>query len=209
MRKLLILLTLSTSIAACTASSQSTPVAQDVIATPVPPAPPRPSPQIGSFGFDLTGMDRTVDPGDNFYQFANGNWDRVTEIPADRSNYGMFIELEDLSKTRTRAILEEAAQQPGSRIGDFYSSYMDEARVEAAGLTPVRPLLAEVQAIRTRADFAAELGRLARRGTTGPFAGFVTTDDRIPTQMAVRLTQSGLGLPDRDYYLRNDAALVS
>jgi putative endopeptidase len=210
MRKLLILLTVSTSVAACTASTVSAPVAQEAIVTPVPPpAPPRPSPQIGSFGFDLAGMDRSVDPGDNFYQFANGNWDRITQIPADRSNYGMFIELEDLSKNRTRAILEEAAQQPGSRIGDFYSSFMDEARVEAAGLTPVRPMLAGIQAIRTRADFAAELGRLLRGGTTGPFVGFVVTDDRIPTEMTVRLAQSGLGLPDRDYYLRNDAALTS
>ncbi|HYE28820.1 MAG TPA: M13 family metallopeptidase [Allosphingosinicella sp.] len=207
MRKLLILLTLSTAIAGCaTGAEDAAPAAE---ASAPAQAPARPSPQIGAFGFDLAGMDRSVSPGDNFYQYANGNWDRLTEIPADRSNYGMFTVLDDLSKNRTRAIIEEAAQRPGSRIGDFYASFMDEARIEAAGIAPVRPLLAEVEAIRTRADFAAAMGRFLRRGVTGPFAGFVTTDDRIPTEMTVRLTQSGLGLPDRDYYIRDEAAIVS
>ena len=209
MRKLLILLTLSTAIAACATGAEDTPPAAEAAAVQPAPAPARPAPQIGAFGFDLAGMDRSVDPGDNFYQFANGNWDRTTEIPADRSNYGMFTVLDDLSKSRTRAIIEEAAQRPGSRIGDFYASFMDEARIEAAGIEPVRPLLAEVQAIRTRADFASAMGRFLRRGVTGAVAGFVTTDDRIPTEMTVRLTKSGLGLPDRDYYLRDDAAIVA
>ncbi|MEA3041933.1 MAG: putative endopeptidase [Sphingomonadales bacterium] len=209
MRKLLILLSLSTAIASCTTGAEdAAPVAETVAPQPAP-APAGPSPQIGAFGFDLAGMDRSVDPGDNFYQFANGNWDRTTEIPADRSNFGMFGVLDDLSKTRTRAIIEEAAQRPGSRIGDFYASFMDEARIETAGIAPVRPLLAEVQAIRSRADFAGAMGRFLRRGVTGPVAGFVTTDDRIPTEMIVRLTQSGLGLPDRDYYLRDEAAIAS
>ena len=208
MRKLLIILAVSTAIAACAAGGVETAPPVETAAVPrVAPAPP--APQIGSFGFDLAGVDRSVDPGDNFYRFANGNWDRVTEIPADRSNYGMFTLLDDLSKARTRAIVEEAARQPGSRIGDLYASFMDEARIEAAGIEPIRPMLARVQAIRSRADFAAELGRLLREGTTGPFAGFVTTDDRVPTEMIVRLAQSGLGLPDRDYYLRDEPALTS
>ena len=216
MRKLLIILALSsTALAACTTSgNDDADMTVTNAATPeqvaaAEAAPERPRPQLGSFGFDLAGMDRAVDPGDNFYQFANGAWDRATEIPADRSNYGMFTLLDDLSKTRTRAIVEEAAQQPGSRIGDFYASFMDEARIEQAGIAPIQPLLQRVQAIRTRADWASELGRLMRQGTTGPFAGYVATDDRVPTEMIVRLTQSGLGLPDRDYYLRDDAALTS
>jgi putative endopeptidase len=202
MRKTLILLAVTTALAGCAATGRTS---ADASAAPTAAH----APQIGSFGFDVTGADRSVDPGDNFYRFANANWERVTEIPADRSNYGMFTVLDDLSKTRTRAIVEEAARQPGSRIGDFYSSFMDEARIEAAGINPIRPTLARIRAIGSRADFAAELGRLMRQGTSGPFAGFVTTDDRIPTEMTVRLVQSGLGLPDRDYYLRDDAALVS
>jgi putative endopeptidase len=215
MRKLLIILSLSTTaLAACTTSGEdAAPASGAAMATTLmsdpAPMPARPRPQLGSFGFDIAGMDRSVDPGDNFYDFANGAWERATEIPADRSNYGMFTLLDDLSKTRTRAIVEEAARQPGSRIGDFYSSFMDEARIEQAGIAPIRPLLQRVQAIRTRADWASELGRLMRQGTTGPFAGYVATDDRIPTEMIVRLGQSGLGLPDRDYYLRNEAALTS
>jgi putative endopeptidase len=215
MRKLLIILSLSTTaLAGCAsaggdAAPSAAASADTIVASDPAPLPERPRPQLGSFGFDLAGMDRSAEPGDNFYRFANGAWDRATEIPADRSNYGMFTMLDDLSKTRTRAIVEEAARQPGSRIGDFYTSFMDEARIEAAGIQPIQPLLDRVQAVRTRADWAAELGRLLRQGTTGPFAGYVATDDRVPTEMIVRLTQSGLGLPDRDYYLRSEAALTS
>jgi putative endopeptidase len=165
-------------------------------------------PQYGAFGFDAAGMDRAVAPGDSFYRYANGNWDRTTEIPADRSNYGMFITLDDLSRTRTHDILEEAARTPGSRIGDFYASYMDEAAVNAAGIAPIRPLLDEVRSIRDRSQWAAELGKMLRRSIRTPFNASVNSDERIPTQVIVHLRQSGLGLPDRDYYLSDDAALV-
>src|ERR1044072_5123029 len=83
------------------------------------------------------------------------------QTPADRSNYGMFIVLDDLSRTRTRAILEEAARRPGSRIGDFYASFMDEAAVNAAGIAPLRPMLAEIRGISDRSQWARELGRLS------------------------------------------------
>jgi putative endopeptidase len=208
MRKLLILLAATTSLAACTTTPTDQPeTVAAAAAGPVAPAD-APRPQIGAFGFDLAGMDRSVDAGDNFYVFANGNWDRTTEIPADRSNYGMFTLLDDLSKSRTREILDEAARSPGSRIGDFYASFMDEAAIEAAGITPLRPIIDEIKAIRDRSGWAAELGQMFRRGVTGPFNGYVASDDRIPTEMIMRLTQSGLGLPDRDYYLRDEAALT-
>jgi len=203
MRKLLVALAATTALAACATQGTET-----VEAAAAPVAAPAPRPQIGAFGFDLAGMDRSVAPGDNFYAFANGNWDRATEIPADRSNYGMFTVLADLSAERTHTILEEAMRRPGSRIGDFYASFMDEARVNAAGAAPLRPMLAQIQAISSRADWAAQSGRLFRQGVTAPFNGYVNSDDRIPTEMIARLTQSGLGLPDRDYYLRDDAALV-
>jgi putative endopeptidase len=165
-------------------------------------------PQIGAFGFDLAGMDRNVAPGASFYNYANGNWDRTTEIPADRANYGMFTVLADLSQQRTREILEEAARRPGTRIGDFYASFMDEAAVNRAGITPLRPMMARIAAISNRADWAAESGRLFRQGVTSPFNGYVNSDERNPNEMIARLTQSGLGLPDRDYYLSDDAGLV-
>ena len=202
MRNILCLLAASTAIAACTTTEVAeTPEASEAVVTEAAAQP-----QIGAFGFDLVGMDRSVDPGDNFYRFANGEWERVTEIPADRSNYGMFTLLDDLSKQRSRAILEEAA--PDSRIGAFYVSFMDEAAVNAAGLAPIRPLIEEIEGIGSREAWATELGQLFRQGITGPFGGYVATDDRIPTEMIMRLTQSGLGLPDRDYYLRDDPSLV-
>jgi putative endopeptidase len=166
------------------------------------------APQFGTFGFDVAGMDRSVSPGQSFFNFANGTWARNTEIPADRANYGMFTALDDLSKGRTRAILEEAAARPGSRIGDFYASFMDEAAINAAGIAPMRPMLARIQAITDRAGFAAEAGRLFRQGVTAPFTGYIASDDRIPTETIQRLIQSGLGLPDRDYYLSDDATLA-
>jgi putative endopeptidase len=165
-------------------------------------------PQYGSFGFDLAGMDRNVAPGDSFYRYANANWDRTTEIPADRSNYGMFTVLDDLSRTRTHDILEEAARTPGSRIGDFYASFMNEAAANAAGIAPLRPLLAQIEGIQDKGQWAAELGRSQRRSINGPFNAFVNSDERIPTEVIMHLTQSGLGLPDRDYYLSDDAGLV-
>jgi len=207
MRKLLILLAASALAACATAASDQPETVTAAAAGPVAP-PEAPGPQIGSFGFDLAGMDRSIDPGDNFYRFANGTWDAATEIPADRSNYGMFTMLDDLSRSRTREILDEAARTPGSRIGDFYTSFMDEAAIETAGITPLRPMIAEIEALGDRGAWASQLGRMFRRGVTGPFGGHVASDDRIPTEMIVRLTQSGLGLPDRDYYLRDDAALT-
>jgi putative endopeptidase len=200
MRMLLILLAATTALAACAAPDGA----------PVPSAAPAPSvrPQIGDFGFDLAGMDRSIAPGESFYRYANANWERTTEIPADRSNYGMFTVLDDLSSQRTRIILDEAMAAPGSRIGDFYASFMDEAAVDAAGIAPLRPTMARIRAIADRSQWAAESGRMFREGTTAPFNGFVGSDDRIPTEMIVRLTQSGLGLPDRDYYLRDEAALA-
>jgi putative endopeptidase len=208
MRNLLILLAASTILAGCTAGSALPAEAAGPFEAR-PEATPAPRPEIGSFGFDLEGMDRSVDPGDDFFRFANGNWLRTTEIPPDRSNYGMFTMLEELSNRRTRAILEEAAARPGSRIGDFYASFMDEAALEAAGIEPLRPALAEIGAISSRADFAAALGRLLRQGITGPFAAAIGSDDRVPTEMRVRLVQSGLGLPDRDYYLRDGASFAT
>jgi len=166
-------------------------------------------PQYGTFGFDVAGMDRSVAPGDNFYAFANGNWDRTTEIPADESNYGAFNVLADLSRDRTRGILEEAAQTPGNRIGDFYASFMDEGAVNSAGIAPIRPMLGEIKSVADRSAWAAELGKLARRRVTGPFAGFIDSDEHDPDTIIVHLRQSGLGLPDRDYYLSDSPDIAS
>ena len=163
-------------------------------------------PELGTFGFDTAGMDQGVRPGQDFYDYANGTWAATTEIPADRSNYGMFARLEDLSQARTREILDEAKGDPASKIGRAYSSFLDENAVERAGLAPLKPWLDKISAIASMEDYARVAGELERFGVT-PFLGnYVTQDQKVPTQYALYLTQSGLGLPDRDYYLDDENA---
>jgi putative endopeptidase len=217
MRNLLILLAASTSLAACATSgggATSAEVAEQTatVATaavgPVASAPAE-RPQLGSFGFDLAGIDRSVEPGDNFYNFANGTWARTTPIPADRSNYGMFTMLEDLSQKRTREIVEEAARQRGSKVGDLYASFMDRQAVNAAGFQPVVPILTRIGTTRSKADLAALMGDLSRMGVNAPFGNYVDSDDKDPDSAIFQLTQGGLGLPNRDYYLSTDPALMA
>src|SRR6476646_149775 len=111
-------------------------------------------PQYGTFGFDLAGMDRNVRPGDDFFDFANGTWIANNQIPADKSRYGMFNVLDDLSRERTRTIIEEQAKDPNSRIGNAYASFMDEAAVESKGLTPLNPWLDQIRGVKSKADLA-------------------------------------------------------
>src|SRR5689334_8129399 len=92
-------------------------------------------PQYGTFGFDAAGMDRSVAPGDDFFEYANGTWLKNNQIPADKSRYGMFNVLDDLSKDRTRTIIDEQSKDPNSKIGNAFASYMDTAAVEVKGLT--------------------------------------------------------------------------
>ncbi len=215
MRSFLVLLATSTALAACATgdkgvSRQEVAEQTATVATaaegPVAPATSD-KPQIGEFGFDLAGMDRSVAPGDSFYHYANGTWAKNTPIPPDRSNYGMFAVLEELSTQRTREILEEQAKTPGSKIGDFYTSFMDRAAVDAAGATPLRPVLTSIDGARTRGELAGLMGRLSRIGVNVPFGNFVDSDDKNPDRPIFQLSQGGLGLPDRDYYLSADAGL--
>ena len=176
-----------------------------------PPARPAAAdgPRIGTFGFDMAGRDTTVAPGDDFYDFASGTWDRTTAIPADRARYGMFEQLQDLSLERTRIILDEAARQPGSKIGDYYASFMDEAAANAKGATPVRPWLAAIKAAKDRTALIVEMAKLQRQGVGGLFGVGVQQDDKAPDVYVVGMYQAGLGLPDRDYYLKDDAKLAA
>ncbi|MEH3159618.1 MAG: M13 family metallopeptidase [Sphingomonas taxi] len=157
-------------------------------------------PQIGTYGFDTAGMDRSVAPGDDFYAFANGNWARTTAIPADKASYGAFDTLADLSRDRTRGILEAAAKQRGSKIGTAYATYLDTAAIDAKGLAPIKPWLDRIKAS-TKADYAALVAEADRNGVGVPFGGGVGQDDKAPETYVVEMRQSGLGLPDRDYYL--------
>ena len=201
-RSILALAMASISLAACSTRMAETAPAPAPAPAPVAEAAPAPKPVIGSYGFDEAGMNKSVAPGDNFYQYANGTWEKNTPIPSDKSNYGMFTKLDDLSKQRTQEILNSAKDDPNSKIGNAFASYLDQATVDAKGLTPVQPLLAEIKAVKTRADYVALLAKGARNGVNGPFRGYVGQDDKNPEAYIFTMMQGGLGMPDRDYYLQ-------
>ncbi len=211
MRHFLALLAASTTLAACATSDDTPPPTIQETSPPIavaPPPPPRPAPQYGTFGFDEAGMDKSVAPGDNFYYYANGTWARTTAIPADKSNYGMFSVLDDLSRQRTHDILEEAKNDPASKIGNAYSSFLDEATVEAKGLAPIQPWLTRIKGLSSKAGYAALVAEGDRAGIGGPVAAFVGQDDKNPEQYALTMVQAGLGMPDRDYYLSQDPKIA-
>jgi len=178
------------------------PMAQAATATPA-----RTTPQFGDYGFAADGMDRSVKPGDDFWGYANGTWDKKTPIPADKAYYGGFAVLDDLSRERTRGIIEQAAKAgpagdaDARRVGVYYAAFMDQGSIEAKGIAPIKPALDRIAAIKSRADLSRELGDDARRGIDGPFNIGVQQDPKNPTQYMVGMGQSGLGLPNRDYYL--------
>lgn len=199
----------TTALAACATAPDRT----DTAAAPPPvaeqAAPAAAKATLGAWGFDEAGMDRSIQPGNDFYDFANGAWARNTAIPADKSNYGMFTMLEDLSSARTRTILDKAAAEPGSKIGTAYSTYQDTAAIEDKGLTPIKPWLDEIAALKSKAGYAALAAKADRHGIGTPFGSGVGQDDKRPDVYVMGLRQAGLGMPDRDYYLSKDAKQVA
>ncbi|MES2045305.1 MAG: M13 family metallopeptidase [Pseudomonadota bacterium] len=171
-------------------------------------AVPAGKPEIGSFGLDESGMDKTVAPGDDFVRYAGGAWEARTEIPADKAAYGMFNVLGDRSLDQTRTILEAATRTPGNKIGDFYASFIDESAANAKGIAPIQPWLDQIGAINDKTALAVEMAQLRRQGVAGLFGGNVGQDDKAPDHYIVGLYQGGLGLPDRDYYLKDDPKLA-
>ena len=203
MKRLMVLLVAGTALAGCTAAPPPE-VAAPVAPAEAPLSAPAPKPELGTFGFDTAGMDRSVQPGDNFYMFANGNWAKNTPIPPDKSNYGMFTKLDDLSKERTRTIIEEAAKDPNNKIGNAYNAFLDTAAIEAGGLAPIQPWLGEIKGLSNRAGYAALAAKAGRYGIGIPFGLFVGQDDKSPDRYVTQMFQGGIGLPDRDYYLLTD-----
>jgi putative endopeptidase len=164
-------------------------------------------PVIAPWGFDLSGMDRTVRAGDDFFRHAGGHWLQAAEIPADRSSWGPFYELRVKAEGEVRAILDAVvatSQAPGSearKIADYYGAYLDVEAIERAGLAPAR---AHLDAIAS-ATSHEEIARLSVRrdlGARGPMGIEIWADDQDPDRYIVNISQGGLGLPGRDYYLR-------
>ena len=160
---------------------------------------------------DATAIDHAVSPCQNFYRFACGNWISKNLIPPDRGRWTRFDSLGDLNLDRLRGILETAAagSDPATRkIGDFYASCMDEAGVEAKGLAPLAPELARIDALTGAAGLPALLAHEHQMGVRAFFAFRSTQDNADATQVIADVDQGGLGLPDRDYYLRTDEVSV-
>ncbi len=170
--------------------------------------------QLGSFGFDVSGMDRNVAAGDNFFDFANGQWVQRTEIPADRSSFGSFNVIYEKTLADTRAIMEEAGKASDGearKIGDYYAAFMDEAGIEARGAAPVQSQLQAIADIADRQALAGALGASLRADvdllnatnfyTPHLFGVWVSVDLLQPDRNVPYLVQGGLGMPDRDFYL--------
>lgn len=164
------------------------------------------APRMGAWGYDLSGRDTAVSPGEDFFAHANGGYLRRTEIPADRSGYGAFDALHELSVNRMHAVLQKASTNAAAsgeeaKIGALFQSFMDEARIEQLGARPLAADLARVRQARRREDVARLMGESHRAFGSSIFGAAIYDDAKDPERYAVYLSQGGLYLPDRDYYL--------
>jgi putative endopeptidase len=169
--------------------------------------------KYGTWGFDSSGADTSVKPGDDFFRYANGTWLAKTQIPPDKPAYSMRIIMTDFTEQRLREMLEAGGaklpENPSTleeKAGAFYRSFMDEARVEQLGAKAIEPELSDLKNAKTRDDFAALMGRTTTDFEFSLFNVAIDVDLKDPNKYAFYFTQAGLGLPDRDYYLKPDFA---
>ena len=177
------------------------------LAALVPASAPA-KPLYGTWGYDASAMDRGVKPGDDFFDYVNGSWAKRTEIAPDRTFVGIDSVLNDQIERDVRAIVEDMAKDPsangrlGQQIGDLYASWMDEREVEKLGTEPIRPYLEKINAAKTRGDLV-EL--FAEPGFDSPVDINIYPDLKNPTRYSAYVSQGGLGMPNRDYYLLKGA----
>ena len=164
-------------------------------------------------GIDQQYFDPAVKFSEDFFLAVNGKWLADTPIPADKSSYGSFNVLRDNSQQAVKDIIDDVSARtdlvPGSdeqKLGDLFKSYMDEAKVESLGLTPLQPQLDAVKALKDKEGLPALFASLQRDGVSIPFGWYVNNDAKNSSQYGVYLYQAGLGLPDRDYYFKEDEA---
>ncbi len=179
--------------------------------------------QDSPHGIAAANLDRSIKPGDDFYQYANGDWIKRTVIPPDRGGLSVFSSLADLSDKRTAALIEETAKNAAAagasarKIADLYNSYMDEAAIEAKGFAPLRPHLEAIAAVHNKRELAAALGKSLRADvdalnntnfhTPNLFGLWVAPGFNEPGHYTAYLLQGGLQLPDREYYLADSARM--
>ncbi|HEX3677243.1 MAG TPA: M13 family metallopeptidase [Sphingomicrobium sp.] len=172
------------------------------------PAASAQKPVYGDWGYSAAAMDSSVSPGDDFFAYVNGTWFKKAEIAPDRTFVGIDSVLNDQIDKDVRSIIENAASNPaqfgqiGQQVGDFYASWMDDAAVEARGLSPARPYLDKIAAVGSRGSLIDLFGTV---GYESPLGIFIGPDPKVPSRYAVFAGQSGLGMPGRDYYLLQGA----
>jgi putative endopeptidase len=178
---------------------------------PSPAAAPIAAQHYGTWGVDLTAMDPSVKPGDDFFKYVNGKWAATTQIPGDKTEVGAFSTLSDLSEARVHALVERWAAdkslKPGSdeaKVAAIYRSFLDEATVEKLDAKPLQPYLLAVKKVKTYDDMARLMGRSERGFGSSFFGAGVGDDAKNPDQYILYLSQSGLGLADREFYLRDN-----
>ena len=161
--------------------------------------------------FDTANMDTTVDPGTDFYSYANGNWVKNTPIPDDKSRYGSFDILQEENNEVLKAILEKAAAKKDApkgsswqKVGDFYASGMDTTAIEIQGLDPIREDLTRIENIKNTNELQAEISRFHSQRVSPLFNIWAGQDRKNSNVIIINISQGGLGLPDRDYYLSPD-----
>jgi len=211
---------------ACAACSQRSPdggsapapaASAAMASTAATPAPASTAPDIG---INLSYIDKSVKPGDNFFEYANGDWLKTAQIPADRSSTGAFYDIFEVTEKHTADLIRNAgAGNPAAgsnarKIADYYAAYMDTAAIDKAGLTPIKPDLDAIEAIKTREDLARVLGSRLRADvdpvnathfhTSNLFGLFVTKGLEEASTQIPYLLQGGVAMPSRDYYLSND-----
>ncbi|MEQ1929903.1 MAG: M13 family metallopeptidase [Parvularculaceae bacterium] len=177
---------------------------------PPTPVAVAPKPELGKWGVDTSFVKEGVKPGDDFYRHVNGGWLDTFKMPDDFSSYGSFTVLFERSEERVRKIIEDAAGNSAgtaleNKIGAFYNAYEDVAAIEAAGLAPLQADFARIDAAASHEDIARLFASPDFPGSA-PFRSYVDVDAKAPDTYAVYVTQSGLGMPNRDYYLEEKFA---
>ena len=166
-------------------------------------------------GIELTNMDTSVRPQDDFFRYVNGTWLDTTEIPADRTNTGVFMDLRDKAREDVKAIIEDVSSktdlEPGSdeqKVADLYNSFMDTETLNQLGMSSLDGELARIEAIADKDELSAYFARSGIIGAGGPFNIYIWVDAKDSTRYVTYMWQSGLGLPDRDYYFKDDERSV-
>ena len=182
-------------------------LAEDAPATraAAPAATPLPTMSFGSWGFDPADIDKSIDPGDDFFGYANAKWLKANPLPPEFSRFGAFNLLREKSTSDVKALIDElVAKDPATlsadekRIVAAYNAFLDRKAIDAAGLAPAKPYLDQIRGADTLAKMATLWGSV---GYPSPIGGGVSVDAKEPTRYSISVGAGGLGLPDRDYYL--------